>query len=252
MILNRLGNKTKIAADIIKYFPPHTLYVEPFFGAGGMFFNKPKAKYNILNDLDDDVFNLFDVLIKRKDELHEIAYKMPVHQSLWHYWRKNKESDPLLKACRFLLLSNFGYMGKAETLRFSNGNQKDILIEYIDKTYNYIYNSEFMCLSFEQVIKSIPKEDRLSNKTFIYCDPPYLNTTNNYQHSFTEEDSYKLFECLANGNKFNYAMSEFDHPFILKQAKERGLNIITIGDRINMKNRRTEILVTNYQLNTLF
>jgi DNA adenine methylase len=50
MILRRLGNKSKIASEIYRHFPPHRTYVEPFFGAGGMFFNKPKAKYNILND----------------------------------------------------------------------------------------------------------------------------------------------------------------------------------------------------------
>ena len=54
MILRRLGNKKKIAKEIQKYFPPHKIYIEPFFGAGGMFFNKPKAKYNIVNDLDSD------------------------------------------------------------------------------------------------------------------------------------------------------------------------------------------------------
>ena len=42
-------------------------------------------------------------------------------------------------------------------------------------------------------------------------------------------------------------MSEFDHPFILEQAKERNLNVIIIGERGNLKNFRTEILVTNYQ-----
>ncbi len=41
-------------------------------------------------------------------------------------------------------------------------------------------------------------------------------------------------------------MSEFDNPFIIEQANERGLNINIIGERQNLKNRRTEILVTNY------
>ena len=50
MILRRLGNKQAIAQDIIKYFPAHKIYVEPFFGAGGMFFQKPKAKFNMVND----------------------------------------------------------------------------------------------------------------------------------------------------------------------------------------------------------
>ena len=49
MILRRLGNKQAIAEKIQTYFPAHKIYIEPFFGAGGMFFNKRKAKYNIVN-----------------------------------------------------------------------------------------------------------------------------------------------------------------------------------------------------------
>ena len=47
-------------------------------------------------------------------------------------------------------------------------------------------------------------------------------------------------------------MSEFDNPFIINQAKERGLNIINIGERRNLKNRRTEILITNYKTENSF
>ena len=42
-------------------------------------------------------------------------------------------------------------------------------------------------------------------------------------------------------------MSEFDHPKIIEQAKDNGLIIETIGERVNLKNRRVEILVTNYK-----
>ena len=75
-----------MANDIQRYFPQHSIYVEPFFGAGGMFFNKPKAKYNIVNDLDSDVFNLFQVVTNRKDELIEAFKQMPIHQDLMDYW----------------------------------------------------------------------------------------------------------------------------------------------------------------------
>jgi DNA adenine methylase len=45
-----------------------------------------------------------------------------------------------------------------------------------------------------------------------------------------------------------FAISEFDNEFILQQAKERNLNVHIIGERQNLKNRRTEILITNYQV----
>ena len=49
---------------------------------------------------------------------------------------------------------------------------------------------------------------------------------------------------MKTGSKF--AMSEFDNDFVLGQAKERGLNVINIGERRNLGNRRREILITNY------
>ena len=98
MILRRLGNKSAIATEIQKYFPKHRVYIEPFFGAGGMYFNKPKAKYNIVNDLDSDVFNLFIVVMNQKEELEKAFYLMPIHSDLLDYWKVNKETDPIKKS----------------------------------------------------------------------------------------------------------------------------------------------------------
>ena len=111
MILLRLGNKQRIATDIQKYFPNHKIYIEPFFGAGGMFFNKPKAKHNIVNDLDSDVFNLYQIVLNQKDELMELYRITPYHSDIIKYWAKNVEEEPLKKAMRFIYLSNFSLLG---------------------------------------------------------------------------------------------------------------------------------------------
>tara|TARA_R110002074_G_C12380249_1_gene652350 strand:+ start:191 stop:961 length:771 start_codon:yes stop_codon:yes gene_type:complete len=247
MILRRLGNKKKIAKEIQKHFPKHKIYIEPFFGAGGMFFNKPKADFNILNDLDSDVFNLFNVVSNSHEDLKKAFFAMPVSEDLFKYWKKNKETDPIKKAIRFLFLSNYGYMGKPDTLRFLGGNTSKILYENIEKTNSFIFGCEFMNTCFRDVFKKLAfKDDKEKQKTLVYCDPPYLGTSDNYSDSFNEVDSNDLFDCLIDsGCKF--AVSEFDHPFILKQAKDKGLNIIEIGERRNLKNKRTEILVTNYE-----
>ena len=253
MILRRLGNKKNISSDIVKYFPQHTYYIEPFFGAGGMFFNKPKAKYNIVNDLDSDVFNLFQVIINQKFELYEKLKLMPLHYDLFKYWKLNLEIDPIKKAMRFLFISNFTYLGKGGTLKFSLGdNSKKIMIDNLSKTFDFIEDVIFVNKDFRNFFLSYQlREDVMKCKVFIYCDPPYLGTSNNYSNSFTEQDSIDLFDCLqATGCKF--AMSEFDNEFILNQAKKRGLNVITIGERRNLKNIRTEILITNYTNYSLF
>lgn len=243
MILTRLGNKTKIASEIQHHFPEHALYMEPFFGAGGMFFNKPKVKYNIVNDVDNDVFNLYDCVRNRKEELLEAFVEMPYHQRLLKHWKENKETDPIRQAIRFVFLSNFTFLGKGTTLRFGRQNSKALFIQRIRNTFEFISDVQFSNVDFRRFFKQVSPDDVRTG--FVYSDPPYLETANNYSQGFTEQDSADLFECLMNSNA-KFAMSEFDHPFIIDQAKKHGLNVIIIGERKNLLNRRTEILVTNY------
>jgi len=215
MILRRLGNKKKIAKEIQKYFPEHKFYVEPFFGAGGMFFNKSKAKYNILNDLDSDVCNLFQVVINDKENLKNTFELMPIHSDLLNYWKKNKEVEPIKKALRFLFISNFTLNGTGSAVRhqISSGaggvkDFKDNFSSELENTFKILYDCNFTNFDFRKFISKLSfhsdgRNDE--NKTFIYCDPPYLDTNDNYSNSFTEIDSNDLFDSLEE-SKCKFAM----------------------------------------------
>lgn len=157
MLLNRLGNKRRMAARILPYIPEHRHWIEPFFGAGGLFFAKPKALRNIVNDLDEEVYNLFRVMLDR-----------------------------------------------------------------------------------------IPLSPRERELAYVYADPPYLGTANNYASasSWTQKDASDLFDTLVRSG-LRFGISEFDHPDIIELAEEHRLNVIDLGERKNIGNRRTEILITN-------
>lgn len=246
MILRRLGNKSKLATEIQKHFPAHKIYIEPFFGAGGMFFNKPKADFNIMNDIDSDVFNLFTVISTNKDDFEQLFKITPIHQELLNYWKETTETDPIKKAVRFVCLSNNGFMGMPN-IRFGADNNGLEVYKYLNATSEKIFGVKFDNSDFRKFLTKLcwRNEDE-KERAFIYADPPYLGTTDNYSHSFTENDSSDLFDSLQESG-CKWAMSEFDNEFIISQAKQRNLNIITIGERNNLKNRRTEILVTNYR-----
>jgi DNA adenine methylase len=245
MILNRRGNKEKIAMDVINHFPDHTIYIELFFGAGGIFFNKPKAKHNFVNDVDNDVYNLFRQLIDRKDELVQSVQDLLITEYQFKEWSAGKrESNDVLNAVRFLVLSNYGLYGRAGTLRIGAVNPKSVILENIALTHDYLKDVYFFNSDFEDAFRKIDYKSNIE-KVFCYCDPPYLGTADNYSQSFTEADSLRLFDCLM-ASGVRWAMSEFDHPFILEQAKQRGLNVVPLGDRKNIMNTRMEVLITNY------
>jgi DNA adenine methylase len=247
MILTRPGSKSQIADDIHKHFPAHNSYIELFFGAGGMFFNKPQVKYNICNDIDNEVYNLWSVMQTDSDKLKEEVEQLPMHNTLWNEYKKKEVENPILKAALFLMYSNYGYMGKPNTLHFPVvSNNKKCLLEKFDATLSKMQNVLFMCEDFRNVLsRCFWRSEGEIEGTFIYADPPYFETAQ-YSNKFTEKDTIDLFEMLVN-SKMKFAISEFNNKKILELANDYKLNIITIGERQNMKNRRTEILVTNYK-----
>ncbi len=251
-LLRRLGNKQAMAAKIIPYFPPHDIYIEPFFGAGGIYFNKPRARHNFLNDMDNEVFNLYMVVLEKPERLKFELSRMPVHQSLWKHWKTNIPEDRVLKAVRFLFYSNFGYMGADDSLHMAPRNAKMFAIEEVSMID--FADSKIGCSDFESFFKSITlvNEGDWEHRTFAYCDPPYVGQSDrhNYEHGdqWNEAELSRLMDVLVwRGCK--YAISEFDNPVVIQMAKDRGLHVHDLGERKNMKNRRTEILITNYKPN---
>ena len=246
-LLRRLGNKQGMAARLLPYFPDHDIYIEPFFGAGGMFFNKPRARHNFLNDMDRDVFNLYMVCLEERERLAFELGRMPVHQALWEHWKTVVPEDRVLRAVRFLLYSNFGYMGKDSTLHVADVDPRSLAIEEVERMD--LGNCKFTCMDFERAIRSIVIRDEgsIPRRAFCYADPPYLGTSHNYEHGdeWGVGELSRLFDVLEwRGCK--YAVSEFDNPVVMDMAVSRGLQVHVVGERVNMKNRRVEILVTNY------
>jgi DNA adenine methylase len=245
MILSRMGNKKGIADKIIALFPPHKIWVEPFFGAGGMFFSKPLSKWSIVNDNDSEVFNFWMVCRDRRDEFRHALLEAPLSEELLDYWRANKETDPIMRAVRFIFLSNFTFRRTGVTFQFGPVNYKQLVLDRLDATSERLRYVQFANRDFKDFFaKQVGKSD--VDKMFIYCDPPYLETTDTYETSFVYEDTKELFRlCIESGARF--AISEFNHPKVLELATDNGLYINTIGERANLGKPSVEVLITSYQ-----
>ena len=64
-----LGGKSLLANKIISVIPKHETYVEPFFGAGQVFFRKPKSKFEVINDIHGELMNFFLMCKEQRQEL---------------------------------------------------------------------------------------------------------------------------------------------------------------------------------------
>ena len=151
-------------------------------------------------------------------------------------------------------MSNLTFYGTGDILRFGDSCSSLGYInnfnKILEETFYFIHAVQFSNKDFRVLFNSFQIKE--PDKTFIYSDPPYIGTTDNYSSSFTEEDFKDLVKALK-ATECKFAISEFYSPYLEDKAKEEGLNLHLIKERKSLKNRNTEILLTNYNLaNTLF
>jgi DNA adenine methylase len=65
-------------------FPAHKSYLEPFFGSVAVLFNKPSSSIETVNDLNDDVVNLFQVIQATPKELSEKLFLTPYSRTVYN------------------------------------------------------------------------------------------------------------------------------------------------------------------------
>lgn len=253
--LRRIGNKNKIADTIIEHFPKNfDTLISMFYGTGSLEHRfLGKIKHIIANDLDNNVYNFYDVLINHFDELYDAVEMCPYHQTVFKEFKTQPiPQDKIKKALRLLVLSNFSFLGNQDTIRLeSSCYAKKILLQNLKTNYKALVSNQkttvqFMNVDFQNVIKSISIKH--PDRTFVYADPPYLSTDHRIYDTpeWTTESIDVLFDVLVKSG-LNFAISEFNHPYIIKKAQEHNLNVIEICERQSLKNRSTEILITNYK-----
>ncbi|WP_241014993.1 DNA adenine methylase [Burkholderia sp. Ac-20379] len=74
-IIPRIGSKRRLATPLLPRFPAHKTYVEVFAGGAALFFMRPPAKVEVINDVNGELVNFYRVVQHHLEEF--------VHQFKW-------------------------------------------------------------------------------------------------------------------------------------------------------------------------
>ena len=180
-LLKYPGAKNRLASWIVSHIPPHKVYCEPFLGSAAVFLNKEPAYNEILNDLDDDIYNFFKVVRENPEELCRLIEATPYSRTEYTTAYVDSEEDALSieRARRFAVKcwQGFGCGNK-----YKNGYRRGIgaaspnpakawarLPETIQLAAERLKNAQIEHKDALGLISDLCGED-----TFIYIDPPYL------------------------------------------------------------------------------
>ncbi len=245
----RLGSKDKIANQIQHFFPHHSIYVEPFFGVGGMYFNKKLVSLNILNDFDDYVHTFWISLKNNFKELLNEFELIPITEKTFKYYKDLKPENDMEKTLKFIYLNSFSLYGSGTVLASGNIVKKDSVIEGLKKYLKseHLQRGVFHNKDFREFLKSLSFTNSQKNRILIYSDPPYINTINNYNTpKWGINDLIDLIE-LKISLQVKFAISEFYSDEIKPLIDKYNLKVISVLSRKNILNYKEEILICNYE-----
>lgn len=206
-VLKYPGAKWSIAKWIISTFPKHHSYVEPYFGSGAVLFNKVPSAIETVNDLDDEVVNLFNCIKRDSQKLARLVALTPYSRKEYdEAFLSAVPEDEFEKAARFLIQcwQGHGFRTNGYKVGWKNDVQGR---ENMYAVYNWYRLPEWI-IGITDRLKQVQIENRPAievikrfryPKVLIYADPPYLlgtRTAKQYKHEMTEQDHIELVETL--------------------------------------------------------
>lgn len=206
-ILKYPGAKWSIAKWIIDFIPKHHTYLEPYFGSGAILFNKNPSNIETVNDLDNNVYNLFKVVRECPDELARVIASTPFSRYEYDLTFEIESTEGEIERARRFLVQCWQGHG-FRTNGYKVGWKNDVQGRERAYALSNWYRLPNWIMEVTERLKNVQIENRPAvevikrfkfKKVFIYADPPYLLDTRagkQYNHEMNIADHIELLEIL--------------------------------------------------------
>lgn len=262
------GAKVRIATQIINTLPPHNAWVEAFCGSAALTIAKKPALIEVINDLDDQIINLFEQLRNNSENLISIISLTPyARQEYFNAKRINNSVDPLEKARGFLISTMMtvnGAVGETGAgFSFSQSYTRNGREARVNRWYNLPERLE----AIVERLRSVRVENRDAREllkmflkkpaTLFYMDPPYLmERSHKYKHDIDESFHVELLQ-LSNEAKCMMLISSYDNDLYNEMLSPKNGWTKTVietntADTSGKKYNRKEVLWKNHHFEKAF
>jgi DNA adenine methylase len=274
------GGKGKMVAKLMRHVPlGGRPYCEPYMGAATLFFARPPAPVEVLNDLDGDLVNLFRCL-QDKEKFPELKHRLLYTLYSRAEFARALEilndpsiTDPVLRAWAFFVALNQSFNGRKPRSTGEWGRAVKTTVSgcagttnawmrrlaTLDDWHLRLLRVQIDCRDALEVIRYWDNPEAV-----FYVDPPYHPDTRTDQNVYAVEPDHshyvQLVETLLNC-KGAVVLSGYDHPVFapLVEAgwtvtryetacyavgRARGSNLLGVG-AVRARVPRTEVVWAN-------
>ncbi|MBK1616740.1 restriction endonuclease subunit M [Rubrivivax gelatinosus] len=227
-IIPWIGGKRRLADTLLGRFPAHSCYVELFAGGAALFFMRPPADVEVINDVNGDLVNLYRVV---KNHLEEFVrqFKWALSSRQVFEWTKGTPPETLTdiqRAARFFYLQQQAFGGRVDGQTWGTATTAPpINLLRIEETLSAAHlrlaGAYIEHQSWEQCMDRYDRPH-----TLFYADPPYWQTEG-YGVAFPWEQ-YERLAARMRTLKGKAIVSLNDHPDIRRAFAGFDMETLTI------------------------
>ncbi len=242
------GGKQSMLNVLLEMLPEHSIYVEPFFGGGALYFAKTPIRVEIINDYNANVVNFYKVLKESFNELkvkiESTSYSRDVYKVALSMYNVPHLFSNLNRAWAFWVCTNAGFSNQIGSWRSSTITAKELIMLNNKKlSINECLSERISKTQIENIdaielIKRMDTED-----TFFYIDPPYVNACQGHYGGYTQEHFNNLLEVLSK-IKGKFLLSSYPNDK-LNEYKKR------FDWKSKQGKKKVECLTFNYDLSNI-
>lgn len=222
------GAKQRIAARIVAMLPPHNAWVEAFCGSAAITLAKPPAPIEVINDLDDEIVNLFQLLRTNPTAIEEAVALTPYAREEHNEVRRaSADLSAVERARRFLARSMMTVNGVVATTNSGFSFSPSYTRGGMEARVSRWYNLPARLAAVAERLRGVRIEKRDAREllemfidrpaTLMYLDPPYFVKR---EHGYTIEAKDVEFHQdllrLCKKAKCMILLSGYDTPLYRK------------------------------------
>ncbi|MEA5461545.1 DNA adenine methylase [Arcicella sp. LKC2W] len=206
--INYYGSKNQLLPKILPLIPEHSVYVEPFFGGGALYFAKEPVRIEAINDINGDVINFYKTAKREfealKLEIDCTLFSEEQHAQASDIYNQSEEKTSVLRAWSLFVLTQQSFLNiLGNSWRFDHTrniastfqNKKDMFDERYLKRFE---RTQIFCRDANRVLLNMDCPE-----AFHFIDPPYINTNCGHYEGYTEDDFKTLLStCEKIEGKF--------------------------------------------------
>ncbi|CAG9196010.1 Site-specific DNA-methyltransferase (adenine-specific) [Paraburkholderia tropica] len=216
-IIPWMGGKRRLADHLIPRFPRHDCYVEVFAGGAALFFMRPPAAVEVINDVNGELVNLYRVVQHHLEEFVR-QFKWALTSRQVFKWLQDTRPETLTdiqRAARFYYLQQNCFGAKVEGQTFGTATTTPPGLNLLRLEENLSAAHLRLAQAYVEQLDWKACVDRYDRAhTLFYLDPPYWETEG-YGVAFPFEE-YEAMARRLKSIKGRAIVSLNDHPAIRK------------------------------------